>query len=172
MAARIVVGRILLSTDQQLGVEELAVLARPNLVDGRRIQVDEYRPRHVLAAAGLGEKGVVRARILHILGVGVYATVEAEAVLKAIAMRHKKKKRLAIADVLINAQWRGSRTAPKQRCPAAHQPGQYEGARSKKTNKLAMLAASKLKHKKAAGHKSVGKCRQPGVMTHRERIPR
>lgn len=86
----IVVRRILLSTDQHLGVEQLAIVARANLVDGRRIQVDKERPRHMLAAGGFGEEGIVGARIIDILGVGIYATVMAEAVLKTVAMRQQK----------------------------------------------------------------------------------
>src|SRR5690349_16305188 len=86
----IVVRRILLSADEHLRVEQLAIVARANLVDGRWIQVDKERSRHMLAAGGFGEEGIVGARIIDILGVGVYATVMAEAVLKTVAMRRQR----------------------------------------------------------------------------------
>ena len=41
VAAGIVVGGVLLATDEQFWVEELAVVTSADLVDGRRIQVDE-----------------------------------------------------------------------------------------------------------------------------------
>mmetsp|Transcript_22298 Transcript_22298/g.60914 ORF Transcript_22298/g.60914 Transcript_22298/m.60914 type:complete len:213 (-) Transcript_22298:277-915(-) len=53
MAARKVVGRVLFSRDELLGMEELAVRARANLIDYRRLQVHEDAPRHVLAGARL-----------------------------------------------------------------------------------------------------------------------
>lgn len=43
----------------------------------------------MFASGGLGEKGVPRAVICVFAGVGVYATVEAEAVLKTVAMRRE-----------------------------------------------------------------------------------
>lgn len=41
MASSIVVGRVLLAANQKLGVKELAVVARPDLVDWGGVQVDE-----------------------------------------------------------------------------------------------------------------------------------
>merc|ERR1719460_1789635 len=58
VAARIVVGRVLLARDQLLRVVELAVGARADLIDDRRLEVDEDRARHVLARARLREEGV------------------------------------------------------------------------------------------------------------------
>lgn len=55
----VVVGSIFLATNQELGVEEGSVVAGTDLVDGRRVQVDEEGPGHVLAIARLGEKSLV-----------------------------------------------------------------------------------------------------------------
>merc|ERR1711938_76359 len=56
--AGVVVGRVLLARDDLLGVEELAVRARADLVADRRLEVDVDRARHVLAGARLREEGV------------------------------------------------------------------------------------------------------------------
>ncbi len=53
VAARVVVGRVLLARDQLVGVEQLAVQPRAHLVDHRRLQVHEHRARNVLASARL-----------------------------------------------------------------------------------------------------------------------
>merc|ERR1719456_1454275 len=60
VAASEVVRRILLAADQLLRVEELAVGPRADLINHRRLKVDENRARHVLARAGLREEGVER----------------------------------------------------------------------------------------------------------------
>uniref|UniRef100_A0AAG5DK92 Secreted protein n=1 Tax=Anopheles atroparvus TaxID=41427 RepID=A0AAG5DK92_ANOAO len=60
MAARVVVRRVLLASDQLLRVEQLAVCAGAHLVHDRRLQVDEHGTRHVLAGARLREEGVER----------------------------------------------------------------------------------------------------------------
>ena len=57
VAASVVVGCILLSGDELFRVEELSVGSGPDLVDDGRFEVDEDGPGHVLAGAGLGEKG-------------------------------------------------------------------------------------------------------------------
>merc|ERR1719247_1127837 len=56
--AREVVGGILLTGDQLLRVEQLTVGTCADLVDHRRLQVDEDASRHVLARPRLGEEGV------------------------------------------------------------------------------------------------------------------
>ena len=58
VAAGVVVGGVLLARDQLLRVVELAVGARADLVDDRRLEVDEHAARDVLARAGLREEGV------------------------------------------------------------------------------------------------------------------
>ena len=60
VAARKVVGRVLLAADQLLGVEELAVGAGAHLVDDGGLEVEEDAARDVLARARLREEGVER----------------------------------------------------------------------------------------------------------------
>mmetsp|Transcript_19950 Transcript_19950/g.79552 ORF Transcript_19950/g.79552 Transcript_19950/m.79552 type:complete len:219 (+) Transcript_19950:3177-3833(+) len=60
MAARVVVRRVLLARDDLLGVIELAVRPRADLVAHRRLEVDVDRARDVLARARLGEERVER----------------------------------------------------------------------------------------------------------------
>jgi len=82
----IVVGGILLSADQQLGVEQLAVGASADLVDRRGIQVDKDGAGHVFAAAGLGEEGLERAGVGEVLRIGVRTTICLETVLKQVQL--------------------------------------------------------------------------------------
>merc|ERR1719331_3164578 len=58
VATGVVVGGVLLARDELLRVVELAVGARADLVDDRRLEVDEDGARDVLARAGLREEGV------------------------------------------------------------------------------------------------------------------
>merc|ERR1719326_1234531 len=60
VAAGEVVGGILLTGDQLLRVEELAVGTRADLIDHGRLQVDEHRARDVLASTSLREERVER----------------------------------------------------------------------------------------------------------------
>lgn len=85
MATGVVVGSILLAADQELGVEELAVGAGADLVDRGGVQVDEDGARNVLAIARLGEEGLEGATVTDILGIGVWATIGSETVLKEVA---------------------------------------------------------------------------------------
>lgn len=80
----IVVGGILLSTDQKLRVEELTVGARADLINGGRIQIDEDRSGYMLATAGFGKEGLVGTAIEDVLCVGVRATICSETVLQEI----------------------------------------------------------------------------------------
>ena len=84
MATGVVVGGILLAADQQLGVEELAVRASADLVNGRGVQIDEDGSGHVFAIAGLSEEGLVRTTLSQVLGVRVGATILAKAVLEQV----------------------------------------------------------------------------------------
>lgn len=85
MATGVVVGGIFLSADQQLGVEELAVRAGANLVDGRGVEIDEKRAGNMLAVAGLSEEGLERATLANFLEAGVGATIGTEAVLEEVS---------------------------------------------------------------------------------------
>ena len=54
----VVVGGILLSSDELFGVEKLSVSSGSDLIDDGRLQIDEDGTGNVLASAGLGEEGV------------------------------------------------------------------------------------------------------------------
>lgn len=86
MTTGVVIGSIFLARDQELGVEELAVGAGSDLVDGRGVKIDEESTGNMLSTAGLGEEGLVRASIANILEVGVGAAIGAEAVLEEVAV--------------------------------------------------------------------------------------
>ena len=58
VAACIVVSSVLLPGDKLFGVKHLPVGPGPNLVDHRRLKVDEDGTRDMLAGARLGEEGV------------------------------------------------------------------------------------------------------------------
>lgn len=82
----VVVGGILLTTDQQLRVEKVAVFTSSDLVDRRGVEIDEQRSRNMLAAAGLSEEGLERTGVTNIGSIGVRSTVGAEAVLEKVAI--------------------------------------------------------------------------------------
>jgi hypothetical protein len=84
VATSVVVCGILLSTDEELGVEELSVLASTDLVDRRRVEVDEDGARDVLVVAGLGEEGLKSTWIADV-GVGIRATICFQAMFEEIA---------------------------------------------------------------------------------------
>lgn len=86
MTTGVVVGGILLTTDQQLRVEKVAVFASSDLVDRRGVEIDEQRSRNMLAAAGLGEEGLERTGVTNIGSIGVRSTVGTEAVLEKVAI--------------------------------------------------------------------------------------
>jgi hypothetical protein len=85
VSASIVIGSILLAADQQLGVKELAVISRANLVDGRRVEINEDRARDIFAAASLSEHGIELSGVVKGLCVRVRATILLEAVLEQIS---------------------------------------------------------------------------------------
>merc|ERR1719472_261023 len=84
VAARVVVRGVLLARDDLLGVEELAVRARADLVADRRLEVDVDRARDVLAGTRLREEGVegivaaADGLVRGHLAVGLDAVLEAE----------------------------------------------------------------------------------------------
>jgi hypothetical protein len=80
----IVVGSILLTTDQKLRVEELSVVTSANLIDWGRVQVDEDGTRNVFAAASLCEDGIELARVVERLCGGIWTTILLETVLKEV----------------------------------------------------------------------------------------
>ena len=84
VTAGIVVGSVLLPADQELGVEELAVVARADLIDGRGVEVDEDGAGDIFAAARLVEEGLERTRICGVLGSGKRAAIRSEAMLEEV----------------------------------------------------------------------------------------
>jgi len=58
VATSIVVGSILLSSDQLLWVEELAVSSHPDFINDSWLKVDKDSPGDMLAAASLCKEGV------------------------------------------------------------------------------------------------------------------
>lgn len=86
MATSVVVGSIFLATDEQFWVKELAVGTGPDLVNGRRVEVDKERTGDVFAAAGLGEECLEGAAIDNVLYIGVRPSIRAEAVLEKISV--------------------------------------------------------------------------------------
>ena len=60
VAAREVVGRIFFAGNQLLRVEQLTVRASADLIDHRRLQIDEDAARHMLSGTRLGEERVER----------------------------------------------------------------------------------------------------------------
>lgn len=58
VATSIVVGSIFLPTNQQLGVEELAVVAGTDLIDRGRVEIDKDGAGDIFAVARLGEEGL------------------------------------------------------------------------------------------------------------------
>jgi hypothetical protein len=84
MSARIVIGGILLSTDQQLGVEQLAVITRANLVDGRGVKINEDGARDIFSASSLSEDSVELAGVVESFRVRVRTSVFLETMLEEV----------------------------------------------------------------------------------------
>lgn len=59
MTASIVVGSILLATNQKLGVEKRLVFSSADFVNWGGVQVDEDGARDMFIASGLVEEGLV-----------------------------------------------------------------------------------------------------------------
>ncbi len=74
MTTSIVVCSVFFSADQQLGVEELAVLTGADLVNRGGVEVDEDGARDVFVVAGLVEEGFICTSIAD-SGVGVRTTI-------------------------------------------------------------------------------------------------
>ncbi len=82
----IIIRRILLPGDELLGVEQLAVGARADLVDDRGLEVEEDAAGDVLAGTRLREEGVERV-VLDADGlVGGHRAVRLDAVLEAVQL--------------------------------------------------------------------------------------
>ena len=116
MSARIVIGGILLSTDQQLGVEQLAVITRANLVDGRGVKINEDGARDIFSASSFSENSVELARVVEGFRVRVRTSVFLETMLEEVPSPR----------LVILRAWEGEiRTAPRRCFRAGYRPGRY-----------------------------------------------
>jgi len=86
VAAGVVVGSILLASDQLLRVEELSVGAGAHLINDGRLQIHEHSSRHMLASARLREEGVERVVTATNGLVRRHLTVWLDAVLQAVQL--------------------------------------------------------------------------------------
>jgi hypothetical protein len=84
VATGIVVGGILLSADQKLGVEERAVIAGADLIDRGRVEINEDGAGDVFAVARLGEEGLERTRIANVRIFRIREAVSSETVLEEV----------------------------------------------------------------------------------------
>lgn len=85
VTSSIVVGSILLTTDQQLWVEELTIVTSSDFIDGGRVQIDKNGTGDVFAAASFSEDGVEFARVVESLCVRIWATVLQQTVFKEVS---------------------------------------------------------------------------------------
>merc|ERR1719420_422988 len=119
VAASEVVSGILLTRDQLLRVEQLTVRTSADLIDHRRLQVDEDAARDVLAGTRLGEEGVERIIAATDRLVARHLPVRLNTVLKAeklpatipdlaAGLAHVDEDRLTHCSgvVLLAAKWR------------------------------------------------------------------
>jgi hypothetical protein len=86
MAARIVVRRILLATNQQLGVEELSVITGADLINGTRVQIDKDGSGDIFARAGFSKHGIELSAIMERFRVRVRTPIVLEAMLEEVAV--------------------------------------------------------------------------------------
>lgn len=125
--AGVVVSSILLAADQELRMEELAVVTGADLVDGRRVEVNEDGAGHMFPTAGLGEERLERASFNDILSIGVRATITSETMLEEVpddivSALEFSARSLASSGVTL--------TAPRRCCQAGYQPDPGEGEES------------------------------------------
>ena len=85
MTSSIVIGRVLLSADQQLRVEQLAVVTSADLVDGGWVKVDEDGSRDIFAAASLRENRVELPGFMEGLRIWVRATILLQAMFEEVS---------------------------------------------------------------------------------------
>jgi hypothetical protein len=86
MATSEVVGSILFATDELLRVEELAIGASADLINHGGLEVKEDAAGHMLAGAGLAEKGVESVVTTADGLVGGHLPIRLDAVLKAVEL--------------------------------------------------------------------------------------
>lgn len=86
MTTGVVVGRILLTGDQLLRVEELAVRSSSHLIHYGRFQVYKHCPRDVLSGACLAEEGVEGVVATSDGLIGWHVTIRLDSVLQAVEL--------------------------------------------------------------------------------------
>jgi len=82
----VVVGGILLSSDQLLGMEKLTVGSSTYLIDNRWFKIDEDGTGNVLASSGLAEEGVERIVTTSDGFVRWHLTVRLDSVLQTVQL--------------------------------------------------------------------------------------
>lgn len=85
MTSSIVVGCVLLSADQQLGVEQLAVITSSDLIDGRGVKVDKDGSRNIFATSSLREDGIQLAGVVEGLGIRIGTTILLQAMFEEVS---------------------------------------------------------------------------------------
>ncbi len=85
MATGVVVGGILLASDELLGVEELTVGASPNLINDSGLQINENSTGDVLSSASLSKEGGEAVISSHEL-VGGHLAIRLDTMLQAVEL--------------------------------------------------------------------------------------
>jgi hypothetical protein len=85
MASSIVIGRVLLAANQQLRVEQLAIVTSADLVDGRGVEVDEDGTRDIFPTSSLREDGIELAGVVQCLRVWIRATILLQAMFEEVS---------------------------------------------------------------------------------------
>ena len=82
----VVIGGVLLTRDQLLGVIQLAVSASADLVTNSWLKIDKDTTRHVLAGTSLGEKGVEGVITATDSFVGGHLTIRLDSVFETVEL--------------------------------------------------------------------------------------
>jgi hypothetical protein len=85
MASSIVIGRVLLAANQQLRVEQLAIVTSADLVNGRRVEVDEDGTRDIFPTASLREDCIELAGVMQRLRVRIRTTILLQAMFEEVS---------------------------------------------------------------------------------------
>lgn len=121
MPTSVIIGRILLAADQQLGVEKGTVITSTDLVDRGGVQVNEDGSRDVFTAASLGEDGVQLAGIVQRLCLWIRTTILLQAVLEKVPVEGRQLAQRTERP----ATRRSEHTIPMLSYQAEYQPGRY-----------------------------------------------
>ena len=97
-------------------MEQLAVIARANLVNGRGIKINEDRARDIFAASSLSEDGIELAGVVEGFRVRVGTSVLLETMLEEVPSQLL---------VILRGREGHRRTAPRRCSQAEYRPGRY-----------------------------------------------